>query len=77
MSMRKILILTTCFALATSSALASNADVSPNIRHHLVASYERHAERFNLNGAECVAKPFEVRSTDGELVTGKSVDCQE
>ena len=75
--MRSILILTTCFALATSSALASNVIVSPNIRQYPVASYERHAERFNLDGAECVAKPFELRATDGELVTGKSVDCQE
>jgi hypothetical protein len=75
--MRPILILTTCFALVTSSALASNPVVSPNIRHHPVASYERHAERFSLDGAECVATPFQVKGTDGELVTGKSVDCQE
>jgi hypothetical protein len=75
--MRAILLFTTYAALATSSALASHAVISPNIHHHPVVAYERHAERFSLDGAECVAKTFQVKSTDGELVTGKSVDCQE
>jgi hypothetical protein len=76
--MRALLILTMFGAVAASSAFASSdVIVSPNSRHHLAASYERHAERFNLDGAECVARPFQMKSADGQWVTGKSVDCQE